>query len=706
MKKLVFILSMLMGYAYGQVCAAGDTVSANTVSLITYNSARVNGTLFEWTIAVTGLQLRYVRVGQTDTATASGSFSSALRNLTGLQANTQYRYYYRTICGSGTKNQTGVYTFTTLANTVTYTPMDAMGYQYKYIKVDSGLMIPRRDTTIGRAPNYGGSIVFKTSDSLFYGYNGLLWKPLAIDSFGIVNALNHKVDSVTVNSDSLFYWINGTSYGYVLPALANNWKTTGNSSTVAGTNFIGTNDAVGLMFKTNGVQSGYIDLANQNTSFGYATSVTGSTGYLNSAFGYQSLNSNTTGAENTAMGANSLSGNITGVENVAVGVETLADNEPGNNNIAIGHSAGRYQNSLNNRLYINSLDRTNHTGDSAQSIIYGYQDATAASQRLYLNSQVYLPYAASGVGTKAMRYNPSTGLLTYSDTTIGNAGTVTSIATGLGLSGGTITTSGTLLLDTASASVISRQRAAATYLPLAGATYTTTTGTGLDLTSSTVTSGNLMKLTNTGTAAGSNTKNVLSIVSSGANATASQTVTGQTISVTNTGTTNTNVGLNVTASGATNNYAALFTGSVGIGTAAPARKLDVTGTGRFTDSVSLNHLIGNSAIPTIVAGAAAGSSGTASLSTNSNDLAGEIVVNTNGGSPSGQDVATITFATAYTTAPFITIIPSNEAASDLIVAGSPYYVTSTTSGFTIKRSSTYNDFPDAQTFKFFYHVIQ
>ena len=62
-----------------------------------------------------------------------------------------------------------------------------------------------------------------------------------------------------------------------------------------------------------------------------------------------------------------------------------------------------------------------------------------------------------------------------------NTGTVTSIATGLGLSGGTITTSGTLLVDTSSASILSRQRAAATYattselsgyLPLTGGTLT------------------------------------------------------------------------------------------------------------------------------------------------------------------------------------------------------------------------------------------
>ena len=96
-----------------------------------------------------------------------------------------------------------------------------------------------------------------------------------------------------------------------------------------------------------------------------------------------------------------------------------------------------------------------------------------------------------------------------------------------------------------------------------------TSGNGLAITNSAGTSGSLVALTNTGTAAASNTKNVLAIVSSGANGTSSQTVTGQTISVTNTGTNNINVGLNVTASGATNNYALLATGLVGFGTSTP-----------------------------------------------------------------------------------------------------------------------------------------
>lgn len=114
-----------------------------------------------------------------------------------------------------------------------------------------------------------------------------------------------------------------------------------------------------------------------------------------------------------------------------------------------------------------------------------------------------------------------------------------------------------------------------TILPTTGATYTTTTGNGLDINSSTVTTGNLVSIGLTGTAATSNTKTGLSVTSSGANGTASQTITGLKSIVTNTGTTGTNVAGVFSASGATNNYAGLFTGKVGIGTATPGYDLEV-----------------------------------------------------------------------------------------------------------------------------------
>jgi hypothetical protein len=83
-----------------------------------------------------------------------------------------------------------------------------------------------------------------------------------------------------------------------------------------------------------------------------------------------------------------------------------------------------------------------------------------------------------------------------------------------------------------------------------------TTGIGLAINSSSITTGNLLKLTSTSTAG--NNFTLGNIVSSGANANATRTVTGQTITVTNTGTTSTNIGLSLSASGATTNHALYF----------------------------------------------------------------------------------------------------------------------------------------------------
>lgn len=131
------------------------------------------------------------------------------------------------------------------------------------------------------------------------------------------------------------------------------------------------------------------------------------------------------------------------------------------------------------------------------------------------------------------------------------------------------------------------------FLPLSGTTYTNTTGNGLALTSSTITTGNLVSLSNTGTAAASNTKNVLAVASTGTNN--SQTVTGQTITVTNTGTSSTNVGLSISASGASNNYGLLVpNGYVGVGISAPDAKLNIIGTNsnvRFCYNGGTEHYI-------------------------------------------------------------------------------------------------------------------
>jgi len=251
MKYLIFLLLLIPAMTFAQPCADEDTVRNNAVSLITATSARINGTTTHFAGTVLSISLKYVRTGLTDTVTATVAGTSALRNISGLQASTSYTYYYRSTCNTGTVNQSGSYTFTTLTSAVVYATERST--VFPYVKSDSGMIMPRMATlSLNRSSGTpGGNIAFNTSDSLPYYYNGVEWKYLAVDSAGILPALNLKVDSVTVSGDSLFYWINGTGYGYILPANDNDWQLDGNAGTTAGTNFIGTTDSVDLVMKAN-----------------------------------------------------------------------------------------------------------------------------------------------------------------------------------------------------------------------------------------------------------------------------------------------------------------------------------------------------------------------------------------------------------------------------------------------------------------------
>lgn len=85
------------------------------------------------------------------------------------------------------------------------------------------------------------------------------------------------------------------------------------------------------------------------------------------------------------------------------------------------------------------------------------------------------------------------------------------------------------------------------------------------------------KVSSNSTAAASNAQKLFEAALSGANATATQTTYSGYFTNVHTGTASTNVALYASASGGTNNYAAIFeNGSVGIGTATPSSNLDIT----------------------------------------------------------------------------------------------------------------------------------
>jgi len=88
---------------------------------------------------------------------------------------------------------------------------------------------------------------------------------------------------------------------------------------------------------------------------------------------------------------------------------------------------------------------------------------------------------------------------------------------------------------------------------LAATANSLTTGNAFDFSSSSVTTGNVVSIAATGTAAASNTKTALRVATSGANGTSTQTTYGGYFTNTSTGTSSTNVGLYAAASGGTVN---------------------------------------------------------------------------------------------------------------------------------------------------------
>lgn len=79
---------------------------------------------------------------------------------------------------------------------VIYTKMTAAGYEFKYLKIDSGLLVPSRDTLVYRNANQPGIIVYKPGSG-FFGYNGTNWNKLVgVDTTSLSNRINTKLNIV------------------------------------------------------------------------------------------------------------------------------------------------------------------------------------------------------------------------------------------------------------------------------------------------------------------------------------------------------------------------------------------------------------------------------------------------------------------------------------------------------------------------------
>lgn len=117
---------------------------------------------------------------------------------------------------------------------------------------------------------------------------------------------------------------------------------------------------------------------NTNTADGFQALYANTTGADNTANGAYALSSNTIGNYNTATGASSLASNTTGRYNTANGVQALSANTTGDYNIAIGHQT----------LFSNTTgERNNATG--IQALTYnttGNSNNAVGLQALYANT--------------------------------------------------------------------------------------------------------------------------------------------------------------------------------------------------------------------------------------------------------------------------------------------------------------------------------
>src|ERR1039458_244760 len=101
---------------------------------------------------------------------------------------------------------------------------------------------------------------------------------------------------------------------------SSSWGLTGNAGTVDGTNFIGTTDNVPFNIRVNNAPAGRINPITGTTAYGIGSGNPYiSTGYYNTSIGYSSLVSNTTGRDNCSNGVQALFYNTTGNGNTGIG---------------------------------------------------------------------------------------------------------------------------------------------------------------------------------------------------------------------------------------------------------------------------------------------------------------------------------------------------------------------------------------------------
>ncbi|OGU58947.1 MAG: hypothetical protein A2X64_02875 [Ignavibacteria bacterium GWF2_33_9] len=205
----------------------------------------------------------------------------------------------------------------------------------------------------------GDSAEYVPTDRLFVIGNGL-WEESRSDALVMLKNGNTTLNgtltatgfsgslsgnAATATSLQTARDINGVPFDGTANITLPTWNKTGNSGTTPGTDFIGTTDNNGLVFKVNNNEAGYIssDLnlsSNGNTSFGYQSL---SAGGINTAIGYQAgryigsgLTLNSSGSGGVYIGFNTKASAIDNTNETVIGTNAVGH---GNYSVTLGSNA-------------------------------------------------------------------------------------------------------------------------------------------------------------------------------------------------------------------------------------------------------------------------------------------------------------------------------------------------------------------------------
>ena len=204
-----------------------------------------------------------------------------------------------------------------------------------------------------------------------------------------------------------------------------------------------------------GYRAAYSNTVASITAVGTQALEANTSGVRNAAFGFQALSLNTTGTDNFAAGSPDSGGwatlnvNTTGSYNTAVGNAALSHNTTGSSNTATGYQAGYSLNGADGNTLVGYQSGYSLVGSgynntfigrgagyymtgTKNTILGGYNgnqgglDIRTSSNyivlsdgdgnpRMYINGSGTWFYATApaGAGTNAVKYNSSTGALTY-----------------------------------------------------------------------------------------------------------------------------------------------------------------------------------------------------------------------------------------------------------------------------------------------------